>query len=122
MKDLIKLTSALFLFALLISSCDKNSGLSESSTQSIQLDETYDEVQNGVWLLMNYDAASDSFVGTVENTEQKAMENINLKVELSDEQMVSLGRPFDLEAGEMKAFRIPANSEVFKKWTPVVEH
>lgn len=54
----------------------------ESGTQ-YALNETYDNVRNGARLILNYDAESNSFIGTVENTTKKTLERVRVEVHLS---------------------------------------
>ena len=44
------------------------SGSEEASGANLAPDETFDAVRGGARLILNYDAASNAFTGTVENT------------------------------------------------------
>ena len=50
------------------------SGSEEGSGAQLALDETYDAVRSGARLVLNYDTASNSFVGTVANTTNNVLE------------------------------------------------
>lgn len=84
------LTIGLVVFAVLVmGNCSRtnepfiNEGGEESSTE-LALDETYDKIRNGARLILAYDAQSNSFKGTVENTTNETLKHVRVEVHLSN--------------------------------------
>ncbi|MDE0297875.1 MAG: hypothetical protein OXN17_04530 [Candidatus Poribacteria bacterium] len=46
----------------------------EESSTELAFNDTYDQVRNGACLILTYDAQSNSFKGTVENTTDETLE------------------------------------------------
>ncbi|MBA7519521.1 hypothetical protein ES705_11600 [subsurface metagenome] len=88
----------------------------EESGAQLSLDEVYDEVRKGVRLVLTYDAESNSFNGTVENTTDKILERIRVEVHLSSGIELGPTTPIDLKPGEKKAVRLAATKKDFDKW------
>ena len=57
---------------------DEESGIEYTKADS------YDETRRGARLLLRYDSATDTFVGTVENTTTATLENVRVEVHLSN--------------------------------------
>ena len=51
---------------------------------STLLNQHYDEVRNGARLVLTYDAPSNSFNGTVQNTTEETLERVRVEVHLSN--------------------------------------
>ena len=64
-------------------------------------DETYDAVRSGARLILDYDAASNSFRGTLENTTQGALDRVRIEVHLSNGAELGPTTPTDMAPGEM---------------------
>ena len=88
----------------------------ESGTQ-YALDETHDEVRAGVRLILAYDAESNSFKGTVENTTEAILEQVRVEVHLSNGTELGPTTPTDLEAGEVADVELAATEESFETWS-----
>ena len=76
------------ILAIVICACASDgvkvrTGEEESSTE-LALDEIYDNVRNGARLIITYDAKSNSFKGTVENTTEDTLEQVRVEVHLSN--------------------------------------
>ena len=56
----------------------------EESGTELALNETYDAVRNGARLILTYDAQSNSFKGTVENTTDETLKQVRVEVHLSN--------------------------------------
>ena len=71
----------------LISGCSNDDILKDSGEESsteLTLNETYDNVRNGARLILAYDAQSNSFKGTVENTTDETLQQVRVEVHLSN--------------------------------------
>ena len=80
--------SAIMLFTC-ISGCSKTEELSvddgdEESNVELTLTDTYDKVRNGARLILNYEAQSNAFKGTVENTTNETLKQVRVEVHLSN--------------------------------------
>ena len=84
-------------------------------------DETYDTVRAGARLIMRYDAPSNSFTGTVENTTNNVLTRVRIEVHLSNGVELGPTTPQDLAPGEGIAVALPATPEPFTGWTPHAE-
>ena len=56
----------------------------EESGTELALNETYDKVRNGARLILAYNAQSNSFEGTVENTTAETLKRVRVEVHLSN--------------------------------------
>ena len=77
--------------ALAISGCSGNSAQEhqrgekgEDSSSQYAKNETYNEVRYGARLILNYDAKTNSFQGTVENTTNEPLKRVRVEVHLSN--------------------------------------
>ena len=96
-------------------------GGEEAGGNMLALDETFDTVRAGARLVMSYDAAINSFVGTVENTTNSTLTRVRIEVHLSNGVELGPTTPVDLAPGEMLAVTLPATPEPFTGWTPHAE-
>jgi hypothetical protein len=99
---------------------DDNGGYSEEGEESdaeLTLDESYDKIRNGARLVLAYDAESNLFQGTVENTTDKTLDQVRVEVHLSNGKELGPTTPADLEPGEKKDVRLTAESKDFDGWT-----
>ncbi len=73
----------------------------EESAVQLALDETYDYNRNGAHLIMSYDAATNSFIGTVKNTTSTTLTQVRVEVHLFPSG-IELGptTPVDLAPGD----------------------
>ncbi len=84
-------------------------------------DETFDTVRGGARLILNYDAASNAFMGTVENTTNSTLTNVRIEVHLSNGTELGPTTPVDMAPGEVIAISLPSTPESFTGWTPHAE-
>ena len=84
-------------------------------------DETFDMVQSGARLILDYDAASNSFKGTVENTTEGVLERVRVEVHLSNGTELGPTTPTGMAPGELLRINLPATEESFTGWTAHVE-
>ena len=110
------------LVVSVISSCSKMnkppiSGDSEESGTELLLSESYNQIRNGVRLIMAYDAQSNSFKGTVENTTGETLKQVVVEVHLSNGKELGPSIPTDLAPGEKKEVELKAISTNFTAWT-----
>ena len=108
------------VLAVVISGCSCDEGGGETGEESgteYGLNETYNRVRNGVRLILAYDAQSNSFKGTVENTTDKYLERVRVEVHLSNG--IELGPTVsgDLGPSEKRDVELKATSKDFKGWS-----
>ena len=84
-------------------------------------DETYDAVRSGARLILNYDAPSNSFKGTVENTTNGVLDRVRIEVHLSNGAELGPTTPTDMAPGEVVAINLPATPASFTGWTAHAE-
>ena len=93
----------------------------EGSGTMLSLNEGYDNTRNGARLILNYDAQSNSFNGTVENTTANTLKRVRVEVHLSNGVELGPTTPTDLAAGESLDISLAASSNGFDGWTPHAE-
>lgn len=89
----------------------------EESGTELALDETYDHVRNGARLILTYDAQSNSFSGTVENTTDETLKQVRVEVHLSNGKELGPTPSEDLAPGEKREIELVASSTDFDGWT-----
>ena len=111
---------ALVFFA--INSCSRtdnpsiSEGEEESATQ-LALSETYDRIRYGARLILTYDAESNSFKGTVENTTNETLRQVRVEVHLSNGEELGPTPRGDLAPGEKRAIELVPTTTGFNGWT-----
>jgi len=109
------------MLAVVISGCSSDRGTDakkgEESGIELALNESYDEVRNGARLILAYDAQSNSFNGTVENTTDKTLKRVRVEVHLSNGKELGPTTPADLEPGERRDIKLMATNKDFDGWT-----
>ena len=89
----------------------------ESGTQ-FSLNETYDVVRNGARLILRYDAGTNAFTGTVENTTTGSLSNVRIEVHLSNGVELGPTTPTDLAPGQVLDINLPAPAGGgFNQWS-----
>ena len=88
----------------------------EESGTELALTESYDKVRNGARLILAYDAKSNSFNGTVENTTDKTLKRVRVEVHLSNGKELGPTTPADLEPGKKRDVKLTATSKDFDGW------
>ena len=96
-------------------------GSEEGSGAMLAPDETFDVVRNGARLIMNYDAASNSFKGTVENTTNGTLTRVRVEIHLSNGTELGPTTPIDMAAGQKIAIELPSTAAPFTGWVPHAE-
>ena len=92
-----------------------------SRATSLALDETFDAVRSGARLILSYDAPSNTFKGTVENTTNGVLERVRIEVHLSNGTELGPTTPTNMAPGQVVAITLPATEAAFTGWTTHVE-
>ncbi len=96
-------------------------GGEEGSANMLAPDETFDAVRGGARLILSYDAASNSFKGTVENTTNGVLDRVRIEVHLSNGTELGPTTPTDMAPGEVAPINLPATPASFTGWTAHAE-
>ena len=96
-------------------------GAEGSGADSLALEETYDGVRSGARLVLKYDAPSNSFKGTVENTTNRVLDRVRIEVHLSNGTELGPTTPTDMAPGEVLTINLPATPASFTGWTAHAE-
>ena len=96
-------------------------GAEGSGANTLALDETFDAVRSGARLVLSYDAPSNSFKGTVENTTDGILDSVRIEVHLSNGSELGPTTPTDMAPGEVIAINLPATPASFTGWTAHAE-
>ena len=98
-------------------------GSDEESANQLTLAETYDHTRKGARLIMAYDAATNTFKGTVENTTNAILQQVRVEIHLFNSQGPNptdpeLGPtpPRDLAPSEKIPIELVAIDEPFDMW------
>ena len=118
---ILALVSSMLIVSM-ISGCSQTNKLSisddgEESNVELALDEPYDNVRNGARLILAYDAQTNSFKGTVENTTNETLKQVRVEVHLSNGKELGPTTPGDLAPGEKREILLTATSTDFDRWT-----
>jgi len=89
----------------------------EESGVYIGKGETWDAVRRGARLVLKFDAASNAFVGTVENTTAGTLCSVRVEVHLSTGTELGPTARTDLPSGEKTEVNLPTDGEAFGAWT-----
>ncbi|MCD4729869.1 MAG: hypothetical protein K8R74_04660 [Bacteroidales bacterium] len=92
----------------------------ESGTQ-FGLNETYDNVRNGVRLILSYNKESSFFKGTVNNITAKTIRKVRVEVHLSNGVELGPTTPFSLASGEKQDVTLSAEGQEFETWSTHAE-
>ncbi len=118
MNDFHKIFIAIaVILTTAISSCLSDAGNGEESVTKLGLEHSYDEVRNGVRLILAYDMTSNSFNGTVENTTDKILKQVRVEVHLSNGEELGPTTPGDLDPDEKRDIKLAVTSKEFYWWT-----
>ena len=96
-------------------------GSEEASGAMLAPDATFDMTRGGARLIMNYDATTNAFTGTVENTTNNTLTNVRIEVHLSNGAELGPTTPVDMAPGETLAINLPSTPESFTGWMPHAE-
>ena len=89
----------------------------EESKVQLALTDTYDNVRRGAHLILSYDAAGNSFKGTVRNTTDAVLPQVRVEVHLSNGVELGPTPPVDLAPGAQIPIELMAEGPAFDKWT-----
>ena len=93
-----------------------DSGSEEANGTTLAPDATFDAVRGGARLILNYDAASNAFQGTVENTTGNVLGQVRIEVHLSNGAELGPTAPMDLSPGEVASVNLPSTPASFAGW------
>ena len=93
----------------------------EGSANMLAPDETFDMVRSGARLILSYDAPSNSFKGTVENTTNGVLDQVRIEVHLSNGTELGPTTPRSLAPGEVLAITLPSTQASFTGWVAHAE-
>ena len=96
---------------------EEGDGEGEESGQQFAKNETYDHVRNGARLKLVYDAKTNAFVGTVENTTNQTLSKVRVEVHLSNGIELGPTTPTDLAPGQKINVELSAAGQDFNKWS-----
>ena len=102
----------------------ESSGGSEEGSGAVNMlapDETFDAVRGGTRLVLSYDAASNSFKGTVKNTTNGVLDRVRIEVHLSNGTELGPTTPRSLAPGEIVTVTLPATQASFTGWVAHAE-
>ena len=94
---------------------ESGAGGEESATQ-FTLTDTFDDVRAGARLILSYDATTNAFTGTVENTTAAPLKQVRVEVHLSNGTELGPTTPVDLAPGQVIPVNLPATSQSFATW------
>ncbi len=97
------------------------SGEEGSAANQLAPDETFDMVRSGVRLIMNYDANTNSFKGTVENTTSGVLTRVRIEVHLSNGTELGPTPPVNMAPGQTVAIDLPSTAAPFTGWVAHAE-
>ena len=92
-----------------------------SGANTLAPDETFDMFRGGARLILNYDAQSNGFKGTVENTSNGVLDRVRIEVHLSNGTELGPTTPIDMAPGEVVAITLPATTASFTGWVAHAE-
>ena len=92
-----------------------------SGANALAPEETYDAVRSGARLILSYDAAGNSFKGTVENTTEGVLARVRIEVHLSNGAELGPTTPTDMAPGEVVSINLLATAASFTGWTAHAE-
>ena len=92
------------------------SGSEEGSGATLAPDATFDATRAGARLILNYDAASNAFVGAVENTTASVLTNVRIEVHLSNGTELGPTTPVDMAPGQVLSVNLPSTPSSFTGW------
>ena len=92
-----------------------------SGAGALALHETFDTVRSGARLVLNYDAPSNSFKGTVENTTNGILGRVRVEVHLSNGAELGPTTPTNMAPREVIEINLTATPASFTRWTAHAE-
>ena len=80
-----------------------------------------DEVKRGVHLVLMYESASQTFVGTIKNVSNKPVTRARVEIHLSNKVELGPTTPTTIEPGKQITIKLPAKGQKFEWWTAHAE-
>ena len=99
----------------------EGNGGEEASAAQLTPDQTFDMVRSGARLILRYEAASNAFTGTVENTANNVLTRVRIEVHLSNGAELGPTTPIDLAPGQMVPINLPSTTAPFTGWVAHAE-
>ena len=94
----------------------EGAGSEEASGANLAPDETFDMVRSGARLVLNYDAPTNAFTGTVENTTNSTLTRVRIEVHLSNGTELGPTTPVDMAPGQTLPVTLPSTQASFAGW------
>ena len=91
-------------------------GEGEEAGPRITIDGTHDEVRKGSRLILSFDKESSSFIGTVENLTEETLTRVRIEVHLSNGTELGPTDPIDLAPGKKVEVKLSAEGHTFEWW------
>lgn len=98
-----------------------SSGEGEESGTMFALDDVYNEVKNGVHLVLSYDATSNTFSGNIENITDKSIDKVRVEVHLSNGLELGPTKRTDLSPGQKVDISLKGSEKEFESWSTHAE-
>lgn len=98
------------------------SGHEEEGGKRLAKNENWDDTRNGARLILAYNAATQSFKGTVQNTTSKTLSDVRVEVHLSNGVELGPTKRTDLKPGAKIPVELSAANRKFNLWTAHPEH
>lgn len=117
----IKLKYLMIAFIMLPLTLSTMSCGEEENNSQYGLADTFDETRKGIRLILRYDVATESFVGTVENTKRRKAKKVRVEVHLSNGTELGPTNHGDMSPGDKLDVVLPAPGEVFTGWSAHAE-
>ena len=96
---------------------ESSEGDGEESATQYGPGDTYDVVRAGARLVLRYDAAAQTFTGTVTNTTNATLSRVRVEVHLSNGVELGPTTPVDLAPGQAVDITLPAAGQTFATWS-----
>ena len=96
-------------------------GGGEESRNPLLPGQTFDMTRKGARLVLRYDAASQTFRGTVTNTTNAPLSRVRVEVHLAGGPELGPTKPTDLAPGETIMVSLDATGQNFSTWSPHAE-
>ncbi len=99
----------------------EGSGSEEGSGAMLAPDQTFDAVRSGARLILNYNASTNAFLGTVENTTNGVLTDVRIEVHLSNGTELGPTPRIDLAPGDVELVFLPSTQASFTGWVAHAE-
>jgi len=97
-------------------------GSGEEGGVRVRKNEKWDKTRNGARLILAYNAATQSFKGTVQNTTSRILSEVRVEVHRSNRVELGPTKRIDLKPGQKIPVELSAASQRFTWWTTHPEH